>query len=186
MEADSREFCASCGVILRDVFFRCQKCGKLNCMECRNDLDKCCIECEPKSPAVRRKASKCSSCGERLSDESYECQQCGKLFCLDCWDDDSNCCNECADGLGDDKRKPNPAFMRPMQVDEVLGAVVGMKSIPRTEITKKLWDYIKKNGLQDKVNRRMINADDRLREVFGGKRQVSMFEMTKLVSKHMK
>jgi upstream activation factor subunit UAF30 len=83
-------------------------------------------------------------------------------------------------------RKPNPAFMRPMQVDEMLGAVVGMKPIPRTEITKKLWDYIKKNKLQDTVNKRMINADDNLKAVFGGKKQVSMFEMTKLVSKHMK
>jgi chromatin remodeling complex protein RSC6 len=83
-------------------------------------------------------------------------------------------------------RKPNPAFMRPMQPDEMLGAVVGMKAIPRTEITKKLWDYIKKNKLQDNVNRRMINADDNLKAVFGGKRQVSMFEMTKLVAKHMK
>jgi len=83
-------------------------------------------------------------------------------------------------------RKPNPAFMRPMQPDEMLGAVVGLKPIPRTEITKKLWEYIKKNKLQDNVNRRMINADDNLKAVFGGKKQVSMFEMTKLVAKHMK
>ena len=84
------------------------------------------------------------------------------------------------------KRKPNPAFMRPMSVSEALGAVVGNKPIPRTEVTKKLWLYIKKNGLQDKVNRRMINADEKLKKVFGGKAKVSMFEMTKLVSKHMK
>jgi len=83
-------------------------------------------------------------------------------------------------------RKPNPAFMRPMQPDEFLGVVVGMKAIPRTEITKKLWDYIKKNKLQDPVNRRMINADEPLKQVFGGKKQVSMFEMTKLIAKHMK
>jgi upstream activation factor subunit UAF30 len=83
-------------------------------------------------------------------------------------------------------RKPNPAFMKPMMPSEMLGAVVGMKAMPRTEITKKLWDYIKKNKLQDTVNRRMINADDNLKAVFGGKRQVSMFEMTKLVSKHLK
>ena len=83
-------------------------------------------------------------------------------------------------------RKPNPAFMRPMQPDEYLGAVVGMRAIPRTEITKKLWDYIKKNKLQDPVNKRMINADEPLKQVFGGKRQVSMFEMTKLIAKHMK
>lgn len=83
------------------------------------------------------------------------------------------------------KRKPNPAFMRPMTLSEALGAVVGTKPIPRTEVTKKLWLYIKKNNLQDAVNRRMINADDKLKKVFGGKTKVSMFEMTKLVSKHM-
>jgi upstream activation factor subunit UAF30 len=84
------------------------------------------------------------------------------------------------------KRKPNPAFMRPMDLSPDLGAVVGSDPKPRTEVTKKLWLYIKKNGLQDKVNRRMINADDKLARVFGGKKKVSMFEMTKLVSKHMK
>ncbi len=84
------------------------------------------------------------------------------------------------------KRVPNAAFMRPMQIDEALGAVVGTNPMPRTEVTKKLWGYIKKNGLQDAKERRMINADDRLRSVFGGKKQVSMFEMTKLVNKHMK
>ena len=83
------------------------------------------------------------------------------------------------------KRAPNPAFMRPMQPDEALGAVVGTNPMPRTEITKRLWAYIRKNGLQDAKERRMINADDRLRPVFGGKRQVSMFEMTKLVNKHI-
>jgi upstream activation factor subunit UAF30 len=83
------------------------------------------------------------------------------------------------------KRAPNPAFMRPMQPDEALGAVVGTNPMPRTEITKRLWAYIRKNGLQDAKERRMINADDRLRPVFGGKKQVSMFEMTKLVNKHI-
>ena len=87
---------------------------------------------------------------------------------------------------GGAKRKPNPAFMRPMQVDATLGAVVGNSPMPRTEVTKKLWQYIKRNGLQDQRERRMINADDKLRAVFGGKGKVSMFEMTKLVSKHMK
>ena len=76
--------------------------------------------------------------------------------------------------------------MRPVQPDDKLAAVVGSRPIPRSELTKKLWDYIKKNGLQDSKNRRMINADDKLRDVFGGKKQVSMFEMTKLVNKHMK
>jgi upstream activation factor subunit UAF30 len=84
------------------------------------------------------------------------------------------------------KRKPNAAFMKPMSPDSTLAAVVGSNPMPRTEVTSKLWGYIKKNNLQDKTNRRMINADDKLREVFGGKRQVSMFEMTKLVSKHLK
>jgi chromatin remodeling complex protein RSC6 len=84
------------------------------------------------------------------------------------------------------KRKPNAAFMKPMTPDAQLAAVVGNTPMPRTEVTSKLWGYIKKNGLQDKTNKRMINADDKLREVFGGKKQVSMFVMTKLVSKHMK
>jgi len=84
------------------------------------------------------------------------------------------------------KRAPNPAFMRPMQPDETLGAVVGSGAMPRTEITKKLWAYIRKNGLQDAKERRMINADEKLGKVFGGKKQVSMFEMTKLVNKHIK
>jgi chromatin remodeling complex protein RSC6 len=84
------------------------------------------------------------------------------------------------------KRAPNPAFMRPMQPSEDLGAVVGARPMPRTEVTKRIWDYIRKNGLQDQKNRRMINADDRLRAVFGGRRQVSMFEMTKLVNNHLK
>ncbi|MFN2399291.1 MAG: SWIB/MDM2 domain-containing protein [Gemmatimonadaceae bacterium] len=84
------------------------------------------------------------------------------------------------------KRKPNAAFMRPMQPDDALGAVVGSSPIPRTEVTKKIWGYIKRNGLQDAKERRMINADDKLRVIFGGKKQVSMFEMTKLVNRHMK
>jgi chromatin remodeling complex protein RSC6 len=84
------------------------------------------------------------------------------------------------------KRKPNPAFMKPMQPDALLSEVIGNKPMPRTEVTKKIWDYIKKNKLQDAKNRRMINADDKLKPVFNGKRQVSMFEMTKLVSGHLK
>jgi chromatin remodeling complex protein RSC6 len=84
------------------------------------------------------------------------------------------------------KRTPNAAFMKPMQPDAALGAVVGGSPMPRTEITKKLWGYIKRNSLQDAKERRMINADDKLKAVFGGKGKVSMFEMTKLVNKHMK
>jgi chromatin remodeling complex protein RSC6 len=87
---------------------------------------------------------------------------------------------------GGAKRTPNAAFMRPMQPDAALSAVVGSNPIPRTEITKKLWAYIKRNNLQDAKMRRNINADDKLKPVFGGKGQVSMFEMTKLVNKHIK
>ena len=84
------------------------------------------------------------------------------------------------------KRKPNAAFMKPMTPSSVLASVVGAMPLPRTEVTKKIWDYIKKNKLQDSINRRLINADEKLRQVFGGKKQVSMFEMTKLVSSHLK
>jgi chromatin remodeling complex protein RSC6 len=84
------------------------------------------------------------------------------------------------------KRKPNAAFMKPVQPDSSLSAVVGSKAMPRTEVTKKIWAYIKRKGLQDKKKRTMINADDNLKVVFGGKKQVTMFEMTKLVSRHLK
>lgn len=83
------------------------------------------------------------------------------------------------------KRKPNPSFMRPLTPDAALAAVVGTKALPRTEVVKKLWTYIKRNNLQDNQNKRMINADAKLRDLFGGKKQVSMFEMTKLVSQHL-
>ena len=82
-------------------------------------------------------------------------------------------------------RKPSAAFMKPMTPSPKLAEVVGAKPIPRTEVTKKLWAYIKKNGLQDKKNKRMIKADDNLKAVFKGKAVVNMFEMTKLVSKHL-
>jgi len=84
------------------------------------------------------------------------------------------------------KRKPNAAFMKAMTPSAVLATVVGSMPLPRTEVTKKIWDYIKKNKLQDSINKRLINADEKLRAVFGGKKQVSMFEMTKLVSNHLK
>ena len=87
---------------------------------------------------------------------------------------------------GGAKRVPNAAFMKPMQPDAALSAVVGGNPMPRTEITKKIWVYIKRNNLQDAKERRMINADDKLKPVFGGKGKVSMFEMTKLVNKHIK
>ena len=81
-------------------------------------------------------------------------------------------------------RKANAAFMKPLQPSDALGKVVGNKAIPRTQVVKKLWEYIKKHDLQDKKNRRNINADANLKPIFG-KSQVSMFEMTKLVSKHL-
>ena len=84
------------------------------------------------------------------------------------------------------KRKPNAAFMKPVKPDEKLSAIVGAAPLPRTEMTKKLWAYIKKHNLQDKKNRRMINADAALKAVFNGKAQVNMFAMTALVSKHVK
>ena len=83
-------------------------------------------------------------------------------------------------------RKPNAAFMKPVTPSPALAEVVGSKPIPRTEVTKKLWAYIKKNGLQDPKNKRMIKADESLKSVFGGKATVNMFEMTKLVGKHLK
>jgi chromatin remodeling complex protein RSC6 len=83
-------------------------------------------------------------------------------------------------------RKPNAAFMAALTPSATLATVIGSKPMPRTEIIKKIWDYIKKNGLQDKTNRRMINADDKLKAVFGGKNQVSMFDLAKIVSQHVK
>jgi upstream activation factor subunit UAF30 len=83
------------------------------------------------------------------------------------------------------KRTPSAAFMKPMQPSSALAAVVGSSAMPRTEVTKKLWAYIKRNGLQDSKNRRAINADEKLRPVFGGKSQVTMFDMTKLVNRHL-
>ena len=83
------------------------------------------------------------------------------------------------------KRKPNPAFMKPMTPDAALAAIVGSKPLPRTQITKKVWEYIKKHKLQDPKNMRAINADENLAKIFGGKKQVTMFDLTKLISKHI-
>ena len=83
-------------------------------------------------------------------------------------------------------KKANAAFMKELTPSADLAKIVGSKALPRTEVVKKLWAYIKKNGLQDKKNKRMIKADDTLKPVFGGKGQVNMFEMTKLVNKHLK
>ena len=84
------------------------------------------------------------------------------------------------------KRTPNAAFMKPVTPSAQLASVVGSSPMPRTEVTKKLWAYIKRKGLQDQKNRRMINSDESLKPIFGGKSQVSMFDMTKMVSKHLK
>ena len=83
-------------------------------------------------------------------------------------------------------RKPNAAFMAPLNLSPALGEIVGNKPLPRTQIIKKLWDYIKKNNLQDSKNRRMINGDAKLKAIFGGKSQVSMFELAKIVNNHVK
>ena len=83
------------------------------------------------------------------------------------------------------KRTPNAAFMRPVTPSATLAAVIGDKPVPRTEVTKKLWAYIKKNNLQDAKNKRQINADDKLKPIFGGKKNVTMFEMTALVNKQL-
>ena len=83
------------------------------------------------------------------------------------------------------KKAVNSAFMKPLKPDAALSAIVGDKPLPRTEVVKKLWAYIKKNGLQDTKNKRNINADEKLKAVFNGKKQVNMFQMTKLVSEHL-
>jgi len=83
-------------------------------------------------------------------------------------------------------RKPNAAFMKPLAPSAALAEVIGTASVPRTEVVKKIWNYIKKHNLQDKKNRRMINADAKLKTVFGGKAQISMFELAKVISKHVK
>jgi chromatin remodeling complex protein RSC6 len=87
--------------------------------------------------------------------------------------------------IGARKRKPSAAFMKPMRPDAALSAVVGTKAIPRTQVSRKLWAYVKRSGLQDKKKKTMINVDDKLRAVFGGKKQVTMFEMTKLIDRHL-
>lgn len=83
------------------------------------------------------------------------------------------------------KRKPNAAFMAPLNPSALLAEIVGAKPIPRPQVAKKMWEYIHKHGLQDKVNRRMIHADDKLKPIFGGKKTVTMFELTKYASKHL-
>ena len=86
---------------------------------------------------------------------------------------------------GQTKRKPNPAFMKPVQPDELLARIVGSEPLPRTELTKRLWDYIREKGLQDPAKKSLINADENLQAIFNGRKQVTMFEMTRLVSGHV-
>lgn len=83
-------------------------------------------------------------------------------------------------------RKPNAAFMAPLNLSDEMAQVVGSKALPRTEVVKKIWEHIKKNDLQDSKNRRMINADDKLKTIFGGKAQISMFDLAKIVNNHVK
>jgi len=130
----------------------------------------------------------CSICGVVLSDVFYKCRKCDQVTCPACQNREKRCCVDCAPTESRDtrvKRKANPAFLRPMNLSPQLTVIVGEGPMPRTEVTKRLWVYIKERGLQDSVNRRMINADEKLAAVFDGKRQVSMFEMTALVSKHI-
>lgn len=130
----------------------------------------------------------CSVCGIVLSEVFYKCGECGQITCPACQNKDKRCCIDCAPVESSDirvTRKTNPAFVRPMNLTPQLEAIVGEGPMPRTEVTKRLWIYIKERGLQESTNRRMINADEKLAAVFGDKKQVSMFEMTTLVAQHI-
>lgn len=130
----------------------------------------------------------CSICGIVLSDTFYKCTKCARLTCPACQSHDEKCCIDCAVAEPSEvepKKKLNSAYMRPMRLSPELSAIVGEGPMPRTEVTKQLWVYIKKNRLQDPENRRMINADESLTAIFDGREQVNMFEMTGLVAKHI-
>jgi len=139
----------------------------------------------------------CDTCGVVLSDIFYKCRKCNRITCANCQNKEMRCCVECAEtesfsvapkmqkSRTATRRKPNPAFMRPLALSPELAAIVGADRLPRTEVTKRLWVYIKERGLQDSTNRRMINADEKLSAVFDRKPQVSMFEMIALVAKHI-
>ncbi len=130
----------------------------------------------------------CYICGIVLSELFYKCRKCNKITCPSCQNKEKKCCINCA-GVqpvrATTKRAPNQAFMRPVNLSTHLTSVVGEGPLPRSEVTKRLWEYIKEHGLQDSSNRRLINADEKLAAVFEGKTQVNMFEMTKLVARHM-
>ena len=130
----------------------------------------------------------CYVCGIVLSELFYKCRKCNQITCPSCQNKEKKCCINCA-GVQPVrttmKRAPNQAFVRPVKLSTHLTSVVGEGPLPRTEVTKRLWEYIKERGLQDASNRRLINADDKLIAVFEGKMQVDMFEMIKLVARHM-
>lgn len=130
----------------------------------------------------------CKICGIVLSETFYKCPKCDLITCPSCQNREKKCCIKCA-GVQPNrtktKQRPNSAFIRPLNLSPQLTAVVGEGPLPRTEVTKRLWEYIKERGLQDSTNRRLINADEKLTAVFEGKTQVDMFEMTKLVARHI-
>jgi upstream activation factor subunit UAF30 len=146
-----KQLCAYCGMVIGEDYFKCRICGKLNCLDCRNTKQKCCIKCAEDLPK-----SKPASSRKRKSNEK-----------------------------GDSTSKSDQGFLRPMIPSDALAAVIGSRAISRTDASKKIWQYIKKHGLQDPVNPRFINADGALEEVFDGKSRVSMFEMTKFLNKHL-
>lgn len=130
----------------------------------------------------------CSICGVVLSAVFYKCKGCGKITCPTCQNVDEKKCLECAPlklRNAKSELRPNARFMRPMRLSPQLAQIVGEGPMPRTEVTKQMWVYIKGHGLQDSENKRMINADEKLAAVFNGKKQVNMFEMTALVAKHI-
>ena len=130
----------------------------------------------------------CSICGVVLSTVFYRCKECGKITCPACQNSDAKKCVECAPLRFRNSKgaiRPNALFSQPMRLSPQLAQVVGEGPMPRSEVTKQMWVYIKGHGLQDSENRRMINADEKLAAVFNGKKQVDMFEMTALVAKHI-
>lgn len=130
----------------------------------------------------------CSICGVVLSAVFYKCKECGKITCPACQNNDEKKCIECAPLRFRDSKgeiRPNALFSQPMRLSPQLAQIVGEGPMPRSEVTKQMWVYIKGHGLQDSENKRMINADEKLTAVFNGKKQVNMFEMTALVAKHI-
>lgn len=130
----------------------------------------------------------CSICGVVLSAVFYKCKECGEITCPACQNTEDKKCIDCAPTKPQNANrelKPNARFTRPMRLSPQLAQIVGEGPMPRTEVTKQMWVYIKRHGLQDSENKRMINADEKLAALFNGKKQVNMFEMTTLVAKHI-